>query len=409
MNPESRKKRHSWLNSYKEFITGSSLPESTIRDYVAQIDDILHAQWELGKNLVLLWSAEKRELQLLVTPHYLLAEHTDASDRWVSELIAGSKYVTPDLLHESARRFGCEPLIITLPFDPVADLGTPLVSALLRRYSVSLVHDRAVALFDAVGFSLLSPLEQVTQLNSLSYSVNAAYSKLLDKAIEITFARTTTGDGFYIWNRNTSIEGNVDLYHFVQLILADNAIARGKAHNATAPELRACFHVGSHYEFYQEEGLNPTTFSYIVGDVTIALARMIDKALPGQILIGDFDLPMKHPRSGVTERIDTIRFMERTLDTLSDLNDIELSGDRIESIRCYLTGPRCNEESYGIHRYRISDKHGLKHRVYNAKVNIRRYEKPPIFLGIQEREMERFASEAVEELSCKRDGGDFGA
>ena len=52
--------------------------------------------------------------------------------------------------------------------------------------------------------------------------------------------------------------------------------------------MRACFHVGSCYEFHQAEGLNPTTHDFIVGDVTIELARMIDAALPGQILVGDF-------------------------------------------------------------------------------------------------------------------------
>jgi hypothetical protein len=48
------------------------------------------------------------------------------------------------------------------------------------------------------------------------------------------------------------------------------------------PRLRACFHVGSHYEFYQSEGLNPTSFSYLVGQVTIELARMIEARQPGR-------------------------------------------------------------------------------------------------------------------------------
>jgi hypothetical protein len=384
----SAHKRHSWLDSYKEYMVDTGVAEETARQYVARIDDILHAQWELGRNLVLLWSAREKEMWLLVVPHYLLVEHGE--HEWVTSLVAGPKYVPLEELQKAAVQFNVDLKEVGIGFDPIKSLGTELVSALVRRYSVSLVHDRAVALFDAVGFSLLSPLEQVTQLNSLSYSVNAAYSKLLDKAIEITFARTTTGDGFYIWNRNTSIQGNIDLYHFVQLILADNAIARGKANSATTPHLRACFHMGSHYEFYQEEGLSPTTFSYIVGDVTIELARMIDKALPGQILIGDFNVPMQHPHTGEVVQSDTLSFMEHSLETLSDLDGVELSGDKIESIKCYLTGPQRDDGSFGTSRYRISDKHGLMHTVYNAKVNISRKAAEPIFLGIQEKEMERF-------------------
>ncbi len=172
-----------------------------------------------------------------------------------------------------SKRLQCEPQQIELPFTPGKDLPLQIIGSLVKRYSISFVEERAVALFDAVGFSHYSPLEQAVQLNSLSYSVNTAYSKLMDRKIKIRFARTSTGDGFYIWNRGRSLHANVDLYHFMHLVLADNAVARSKSRGHTAPLLRACFHVGSHYEFYQAEGLNPTTFSYIVGDVTIELAQ----------------------------------------------------------------------------------------------------------------------------------------
>ncbi len=50
--------------------------------------------------------------------------------------------------------------------------------------------------------------------------------------------------------------------------------------------------MGSRYELYQAEGVSPTVFSYIVGDVTIELARMVDHAKTDQILIGDFSCEM---------------------------------------------------------------------------------------------------------------------
>jgi hypothetical protein len=53
----------------------------------------------------------------------------------------------------------------------------------------------------------------------------------------------------------------------MQLVLADNAIARKKARHNTVPRLRAAFHVGSSYEFHQSEGLNPTLYNFIVGDI----------------------------------------------------------------------------------------------------------------------------------------------
>src|SRR5690606_40114730 len=86
-----------------------------------------------------------------------------------------------------------------------------------------------LVLFDIVGFGLLHPFEQMAQLNSLSYSLNSAQSKLLDRKIGVDFARTTTGDGFYVWNRDLDIGASINLYHLMYLVLADNAIARQKA------------------------------------------------------------------------------------------------------------------------------------------------------------------------------------
>jgi hypothetical protein len=400
MSGVKSRKRQSWLYFFKDYMAGITISEAQAHYYAEKIDDLLHDQWQLGQNLVLLWAVEGETLLLLVVHHWQLAEKTadEGEKAWISELVAGPKHVPAAQLCEGAERFGVVPVRIALGFDPLQTLGVPFFSALVRRYSVSLVRDRAVALFDIVDFGLCSPLEQVTLLNSLSYSVNSAYSKLLGRAIEIAFARTTTGDGFYIWNRNSSIQGNVDLYHFVQLILADNAIARRKAHGTTTPLLRASFHVGSHYEFYQEEGLSPTTFSYIVGDVTIALARMVDKALPGQILIGDFNLPM-HGEDGETiAPVDTIAFIERTRQTLDDLDGLELSGDTIDAIRCYLTGPEHGDGSYGVSRYCILDKHGLSHTVYNAKVNIHRRHDTPIYLGIREADLGNFDAKCLGEV-----------
>ncbi len=109
---------------------------------------------------------------------------------------------------------------------------------------MSYVPSRAVALFDIVGFSLLHPFEQMTQLNSLAHSLNSAHSKMLGKRLNVDFAHSGTGDGFYIWNRDLGVEANTNLYHLMHLVLADSAIARRKALGRTVPHLRAAFHLG---------------------------------------------------------------------------------------------------------------------------------------------------------------------
>jgi hypothetical protein len=377
-------------------------------DEVRWIDDLdreLHKLWGLGRNLILVWSPTDHGILLLVIPHYTISEYAQKAREemnvdgptalgitptsFIEDVIANPKHVTSDGIRHLAQLMGHEPVEIHLPFTAGPDLSHALVEAVIKRYSISYVEDRAVALFDIVGFSLLTPLQQVTQLNSLAYSINSVFSKMLEKDIDISFTRSTTGDGFYIWNRDRSIQANVNLYHFMHLVLADNAIANSKSSAKTTPELRACFHIGGHYEFYQSEGLNPTVYSYIVGDVTIELARMIDRAGPGQVLVGDFLVPILDRDTGLTHKIGTVNFIEHTQRTLSDLEGMVLSDDEVDDIQCYLTGEKHGDD-FGIKRYLIADKHGRTRNVYNAKINIYRTQADPIFLGSQTSDLADF-------------------
>jgi hypothetical protein len=405
-------KRASWTEAFIENETARGAKEVPDVIHLSALDNALHDLWALGRNIILVWAANPRGIDVLVIPHYMIVEFAESnrdnrngapviadSYRYVESLITGKKKVTQQELATISQQFGHTPTHIELPFQPGHDLSFRTIDSVIKRYSISLVRDRAVALFDAVEFSLYSPLEQVTQLNSLAYSVNAAYSKLLDKQINIRFARTTTGDGFYIWNRAAGIADAVDLYHFMHLVLADNAIAQIKSKANTVPLLRACFHVGPHYEFYQSEGLSPTTFSYIVGDVTIELARMIEHAKPGQILIGDFLVPFRSRANDTDTTIDTVQFIERAQKKLSSLEGLNLSGEGIDSLNSYLTGEPDADGHFSIKKYTITDKHGLTRNAFNAKLNIYRQEAEPIFLGLQNSDLSDFENLETKILS----------
>jgi len=402
---EEIRKRRSWLDGFMAYALPAGVSEAQLRDNIVVLDQLLYDLWNLGENLVFAWTPQAQGLRLLVAPHPLLTEFAqggaDAVEaerraRLLDELLATQAHLPAPLFDRIAAELGLAAHHVELPFAPDQGLGLELLGALVARYGIRLVEDRAVILFDAVGFSLLTPLQQVVQLNSLSCSVNAAYAKLLDREININFARTTTGDGFYIWNRMRGIEANVELYQLLQFILADNALARERAHRPdSVPRLRACFHVGSHYEFYQSEGLNPTSFSYLVGQVTIELARMIERALPGQILVGKFNTLMRDEASGEICRIDSVDFVERTRQPLRALNGLALAGAEIDEIACYLTGRRNEAGEFGISEFEIADKHGLPHRVYNAKINIHRRAGEPVYLGLREEDLPGFPARLI--------------
>jgi hypothetical protein len=371
------------------------------RSNLTHVENALRSHWSLGQNSILSWSPLDQGILILVVPHYAIAEYTSPQDgtlppavspRFITELISGDRKLTITQMQKVARLLNIEPKNIPLrvPLEGSA-VETQIIEKMIRKYGINYVPSRAVTLFDITGFSLLTPFEQMTQLNSLSYSLNSAHAKMLEADVNIDFARSSSGDGFYIWNRDVGLEASVNLYHFMHIVLADNAIARSKSTSNTVPRLRACFHVGSCYEFHQAEGLNPTTHDFIVGDVTIELARMIDAAVPGQILVGDFmaDIEFVHDNGDVTiqPNVDAVTFMQRAQGNLAQLSGVELSGERVSAIKCYLTGEDMGGGQFNIRRLTIKDKHGLSRVAFNAKVNIYRENAEPILLGIQDRKL----------------------
>lgn len=394
----------SYLDALSTITDEMSLKE---RSNLIFLDRCLHECWGLGQNVILNWCPEGDGISLLVIPHYDVAAHSGGSAGGTADgaprqdffqtLLSGRRCLTPAQMSKVEKLLGIERTRLPLR-EPLKNTPSQssIIEKMVKRYSITYVPSRAVVLFDIVGFSLLTPFEQMMQLNSLSYSLNSAQAKLLTKRIGVDFSRTTTGDGFYIWNRNLSFEGNINLYHFMQLVLADNAIAQKKAKHNTVPRLRACFHIGSCYEFHQAEGLNPTLYNYIVGDVTVELARMIDRALPGQILVGEFRGELRAAPGGAEQRsaVDSVHFVDLAMRTVGQLAGLELSGDRVDSIRCYLTGTRLPTGEFTIRRLIIHDKHGITRRVYNAKVNIYRHNGEPILLGIEDRVLDPAAMSA---------------
>src|SRR5258706_5222405 len=405
----------SYLDAMSTITDEMSLKE---RSNLILLDRALHEHWGLGQNVILNWCPEGDGLSLIVIPHYGVAEYSGRDDDplgmgrgdapqpkqdFFQALLSGRRCLTLVQLHKVGRLLGLVPTHVTLR-EPLKNTAAQneIIEKMVKRYSIGYVPNRGVCLFDIVGFSLLRPFEQMMQLNSLSYSLNSAQSRLLTKRIGVDFSRTTTGDGFYVWNRDLSLEGNVNLYHFMQLALADNAIAHKKTRRNGVPRLRACFHVGSSYEFQQAEGLNPTLYNYIVGDVTVDLARMIERAMPGQVFVGDFRAGMlaAEPDGGEMAVIDSVDFVDIATRNIEQLTGIELSGERVDSIRTYLTGSKLANGEFSVRRITVNDKHGVSRRVYNAKVNIYRHNAEPILLGIEDR--------AIEVSGVPAKGGDAG-
>ncbi len=349
------------------------------RGNLKMLEASLRKQWRLGQNIVLCWSADERGLLVLFVPHYFLgnycarpdADSGQGNENFIRELISGQRRKERREFFAIAERLDIAPGFIKLS-SALAEEPPVLnaVEQLIKRYGLSYVSDRAVLLFDITDFSLFTPFEQASQLNSLSYSLNSAYNKLLAQNITVNFSRTTTGDGYYVWNRDLGPAANRDLLYFMVLVVADNAVARAASHGNTVPSIRTGYHIGSHYELYQAEGVNPTVLSYIVGDVTIELARMVDQAMPGQMLVGHFEcgLPASAEEgTAAAERVYSPMFIENCHAGLAGLQGLQLAGKTVVQMSCYLTGSGDANERRAARRFIITDKHGLSRHAYNLE------------------------------------------
>ena len=354
--------------------SGSEAISLVQRGNLKALEKTLRKQWRLGQNIVLCWSADERGLLVIFVPHYFLGNYCadDAQHKgnegYIRELISGARRKTREEMFAVSKRLEVAPTFIKLS-TALSEESRVLdeVEQLIRRYGLSYVESRAVLLFDIVEFSLYTPFEQASQLNSLSYSLNSAYNKLLARGIEINFARTTTGDGYYIWNRTLGPQANVDLAYFMMLVVADNAVARAASRGNTVPVIRTAYHIGGHYELYQAEGVNPTVFSYIVGDVTIELARMVDMAAAEQILVGDFTTQLGEVALTGAD-VSTPAFVAACNRGLSAVEGSQLSSKLMSAINCRLSEHLVDGGEMAPRRFRIVDKHGLSHYAYNLQL-----------------------------------------
>lgn len=375
------------------------------RGNLKTLEKTLRKQWRLGQSIVLCWSADERGVLVIFVPHYFLGNYCASAKAGTSQgqdneafirgLISGGRRKTRDELFKVCERLDVAPTFIKLSTALTEEPRVlAAVEQLIKRYGLSYVESRAVLLFDIVEFSLHTPFEQASQLNSLSYSLNSAYNKLLARGIEINFARTTTGDGYYIWNRDLGAAANKDLFYFMLLVVADNAVARAASQGNTVPVIRTGYHIGGHYELYQAEGVNPTVFSYIVGDVTIELARMVDLAQAHQILIGDFHCESPgvsppapaQPADRIGPIVSTPAFVSACNRGLTAVQGSQLSGKVIRSMACHLTAAGDDLNQSGPRRFRIVDKHGLSRHAYNLQIDID-LDGQPLELGLNDSEL----------------------
>ena len=362
----------------------------TVQEGLREIDIAAHNSWHLGKNMVVGWTTHESGIRLCIAPSFLVLSRASESPR----LLNGRRLMDADTFAECCKALQVRPIRVSLPFTIRIEGGADgevdpeTVDTVIRRYSIVRTEHRAIMMLEIMNFSIGSPVQQITWLNSLEYSINNAGKKLRDAGLNVELGRSTAGDGFhYVWNRVSGLEADLRTYAALLLILTDNALAQRHAGRGdTVPVLRASFAVGSHYSYHQVEGNKPRSIEYATGEVTITLARLIVKALQGQIVVGNF----RRPDETGSATLDSLLFLVRAEPVLQRLAGAVLGEHAIKEIRSIVTSGAINGVAHPVVKYVIEDKHGFRHEAFNLRAKIKREDEEPIELGLRPEQLVNF-------------------
>jgi hypothetical protein len=336
--------------------------------------------WRFGSNALVGWRPSRSGIEIITLPKVrLFADH----GRHLPVFSEGS-LMEGAALDDAARLLDVQPVELRLDRrigTGPGEIPPALVERVFRLFTVRRVLHRAVLLLDIVGFSKAAPEAQAAQLTTLEFSLNLAEEMARAHGLAVQFARTTTGDGFYVWNERSGLRADIDFFCAVAIFqILFSALRRTATHAASVPVLRLVLSIGSHFLYHQPRKDGSDAGAFIVGDVTIQVARLIGTARPDQMLVGDFQRPLGLGQN----RANAETFLLAVSERLAGLKDLRVLGYRIDRIGFYLTGPR--NASDGRHvpaLISITDKHGFEHRCYNAKLNAFAEQGEPYYCGLQ--------------------------
>ncbi len=368
---------------------------------VGELERSLKKIFVHGANLIVGWHLAAHGIKVLHLPSYALS----ATPGFSAESLQPSKFVRTEAEFHRLSNIGAKVSSIPLSFDVPREANMiAAIDRVMRRYSIAHYPWRCISLFDMVGFSKYDPFDKITLITMLSHHITVAAEKCRQLELPVEVSMTTTGDGFYVWNDHVGFGADVALYTVTMLTLIYNYAALGVARNAAVPNLRCCVGFGEHYEYFQHRANARDPLCFIVGDVTIELARMMSAAADNQILIGSHRRPAKSGRI-----IDTPGFVKLAQSGLDRLIGVQVPGGEIAGIKSYLTGERSMDDDYTVKQYSVVDKHDRRHTCFNAKLNVTDASGREVHIGCPDRDLDGFAALESESAGDDQQAAETGA
>ncbi|MEO9904291.1 hypothetical protein [Nisaea sp.] len=346
-------------------------------DLRLSLNQLLFGLSQFGSNAIVAWRPSGKGLELILLPKTRLFELKDP----IKRVFEGPRHLSDEEFKQVTQFIGAQPTEIRLDFSiggGATGLSHEDVESVMSRYSIGFAPFRMVFLIDMVGFSKHTPEEQASHLSTLKFSLSLAEATLHRAGLPMEMGRSTTGDGYYVWNLEMGLNQDVSLFVLMTLFsLYYKSLQREMSEKMPLPELRMALSGGSHYVFYEPSPKYVARHEYIVGDATINAARLIGKARTNQILVGDC-LNMSEGLEPWTPQ----RYVLAANKVLDGFRSLKVFGNEVGESRFYLTGPR-DEARFRNQKIKIVDKHGFEHICYNAKVNTHMKDGSAVFAGLQ--------------------------
>lgn len=241
----------------------------------------LQRHWAFGERFVLAWTLARDVIQVLLLPRdaYLELRRSNPLS-WTQPLAH-----TPDAWAalraqhaESARVVRC------VCAGALGRSQRQNLDALIARYAVTLSPPRPVLLFDLAGFTLLGPTDQLLHLAALERALSEAEDCLTRHDHPLALRRTTTGDGFYVWDDAPTAPAESRLLALLLLTIASFR-RQGAELGFGSDALKVCAGIGRYWHMHRIEHGQPQADGYIVGEITIELARLMAECAPGHVLL----------------------------------------------------------------------------------------------------------------------------
>ncbi len=234
--------------------------------------------WHHGDRLALAWTAQPGLIRVLMVERGAFL----ALCRARPALWSGRRHHPPASLPALEAELGEAAERVDVVLAGRADEALHArVEKLVERFSIRLHRRRPVALVDLVAFSKCGPIDQLSRLVGLEQALCRAEEGLAAADLAITPMRTTTGDGFYLWDPTSRADSAVRL---LALVLATFAHVDRAGFGAEG--LKATLGIGACFGFHRVSGQTPQDDTFIVGAVTVEIARLMGGCRPGQILLG---------------------------------------------------------------------------------------------------------------------------